>query len=176
MKMREAELEFDFSVAKKVTNLDDPMLPKPERMSLVDIVIEDNHRLVMLEIKDPSCKPKGGDRRAQANLGRARTEFLKNLRNDTLIAQTLTPKARDSYTWLHLMKRDSKPILYVFLIGAAELSLDPALLLGFKDRLLSRLRKETDEPWVRHYVTDCMVLTEATWDTAFPQYPMARVA
>lgn len=176
MKVREAELEFDFSAARTVIKLDDPMLAKPEGMSLVDFVIEDNRRVVMLEIKDPSCKPKGGDGRARVNLERARTEFLRDLTTGTLIAQKLTPKARDSYTWLHLMKRDSKPILYVFLLGVSELVLDPALLLGFKDRLLARLRKEAAEPWVRHYVTDCLVLTEATWAKAFPQYPLARVA
>ncbi len=176
MKVREAELEFDFTAARAVTKLDDPAVGRPEGMSLVDFVVEDNRRMVMLEIKDPSCKPKGGDGRAQANLERARAEFLRDLANDTLIAQKLTPKARDSYTWLHLMKCDTKPILYVFLLGVSELALDPALLLGFKDRLLARLRKEAGEPWQRHYVTDCLVLTEATWATAFPQYPLARVA
>ena len=176
MKMREAELEFDFSSAKSVTRLDDPLLGRPEGMSLVDFIVEDNRRLVMLEVKDPSCKPKGGDARARANLDRARAEFLKDIANDTLIAQRLTPKARDSYTGLHLMKRDTKPIRYVCLRGVAEWALDPALLLGFKDRLLARLRKEASEPWERHYVTDCLVLTEATWAKAFPQYPLARMA
>lgn len=176
MKVREAELEFDFSAAKAVTRLDDPALQRPEGMSLVDFVVEDNRRLIMLEIKDPSCKARGTDRNASENLERARTRFLRDLNDDTLIAQKLTPKARDSYTWLHLMKRDGKPILYVFLLGVSELVLDPALLLGFKDRLLARLRKEAAVPWARHYVTDCIVLTEATWASAFPHYPPVRLA
>jgi hypothetical protein len=108
-------------------------------------------------------------------LERDRANFVKKVQNDTLIAQELTPKARDSYSYLHLMKRDGKPKIYAFLLGADKLTLDPALLLGFKDRLLSRLRQEADQPWERHYVSDCLVLTEKTWALAFPQYPMTRV-
>lgn len=176
MKLREAELEFDFTKARTVTRLDDPELQRPEGMSFVDFIVEDGRHLVMLEVKDPSCKPKGRDARAQAKLELNRAEFLEALGKDTLISQKLTPKARDSYTWLHLMKRDTKPILYVFLLGVSELAIDPALLLGFKDRLLARLRKEAAEPWARHYVTDCLVLTEETWNNAFPQYPLARIS
>lgn len=176
MKMREAELEFDFSTAKTVDKLDDQTVLQPHGMQLVDFVVEDSHRLVMLEIKDPSGKPKGGGPGALAAIKQSRAEFVKKLKNDSLIAHELTPKARDSYTWLHLMKRDSKPILYVFLLGVSELALEPALLLGFKDRLLAKLRKEAAQPWARHYVADCLVLTEATWSKAFPQYPLVRMA
>lgn len=174
MKMREGEFEFDFSAARASEKLD-AVKPRPEGMMLVDFVIEEDQRLVMLEVKDPSCKAKGENPDADAALAKERIEFVKKVQNDTLIAKDLTPKARDSYTYLHLMKRDSKPVLYAFLLGADKLTLDHALLLGFKDRLLSRLRQEADQPWSRHYVTDCVVLTEQTWKTAFPQYPLARV-
>jgi hypothetical protein len=171
---REGEFEFDFTTAKIVEKLDDPTKQRPEGMKLVDFVIEEERRLVMIEIKDPSCKAKGGNPAAEATMEKSRADFSKKVQNDTLIAQELTPKARDSYSYLHLMKRDGKPVLYAFLLGADRLSLDPALLLGFKDRLLARLRQEADEPWTRHYVTDCVVLTEQTWALAFPQYPLAR--
>jgi hypothetical protein len=171
--MREGEFEFDFRTAK-VERLDDPTKPCPEGMKLVDFVIEEAERLIMLEIKDPSCKARGGDAKAEAAMEKARAGFLNKIQNDALIADELTPKARDSYTYLHLMKRDGKPVLYAFLLGADRLPLDPALLLGFKDRLLARLRQETDQPWARHYVTDCLVLTEQTWPIAFPDYPLSR--
>jgi hypothetical protein len=141
----------------------------------VDFVVEEDHRLLMIEVKDPSCKPKGVNVAAETALVKSRAEFVKKVQNDTLIAQELTPKARDSYSYLHLMKRDDKPILYAFLLGAEKLTLDAALLMGFKDRLLARLRQETDQPWMRQYVTDCVVLTEQTWSLAFPQYPLSRV-
>lgn len=175
MKHREGELEFDFSAANGVEKLDNPAKPLPHGMALVDFVIEEDRRLVMVEIKDPSCNAMGGNPAAKAALERERENFVKKVQNDSLIAQELTPKARDSYSYLHLMKRDGKPIIYAFLLGADKLTLDPALLLAFKDRLLSRLRKEADQPWERHYVSDCVVLTEKTWALAFPQYPMARV-
>jgi len=174
MKMREGELEFDFSAAKASEKLDATKI-RPEGMMLVDFVVEEDQRLVMIEVKDPSCKSKGGNPDAEAALAKERSEFVKKVYNDTLIAKELTPKARDSYTYLHLMKRDNKPILYAFLLGADNLTLDHALLLGFKDRLLARLRQEADQPWAKHYVADCVVLTEHTWENAFPQFPLARV-
>ncbi len=175
MKHREGELEFDFSAANGVEKLDSPAKPLPFGMALVDFIIEEDHRLVMVEIKDPSCNAKGENPTAEAALEKERANFIKKVQNDSLIAQELTPKARDSYSYLHLMKRDDKPIVYAFLLGTDKLTLDPALLLAFKDRLLSRLRQETDQPWERHYVADCVVLTERTWAFAFPQYPLARV-
>lgn len=175
MKHREGELEFDFSEANGVEKLDNPATPLPSGMALVDFGIEEERRLVMVEIKDPSCSAKGGDPAAEAALAKERTKFVKKIQDDSLIAQELTPKARDSYSYLHLMKRDGKPIIYAFLLGADKLTLDPALLLAFKDRLLSRLRQEANKPWERQYVTDCVVLTEKTWALAFPHYPMVRV-
>lgn len=45
----------------------------------------------------------------------------------------------------------------------------------FADRLRSRLRKESDRDWVRQYVSDAVVLTEAAWMRAFPDYPLRRL-
>lgn len=174
MRHSEGELEFDFSAAKMVEKLDSPLTPLPHGMALVDFVIEEDRHLVMLEIKDPSCSARGGDAAAEAALEKERTKFVRKIQDDSLINQELTPKARDSYSYLHLMKRDVKPVIYAFLLGADKLTLDSALLLTFKDRLLSRLRQETDKPWERHYVTDCVVLTENTWALAFPQYTLKR--
>lgn len=175
MKAREGELEFNFTGAQTVGKLDDPATPRPEGMMLVDFVVEEECRLVMIEVKDPSCKAKGGTPAAEEAIKKERSRFIVKVQNDTLIAQELTPKARDSYSYLHLMKRDGKPVIYAFLLGVDQLVLEPALLLGFKDRLLARLRQEAAQPWARHYVTDCVVLTENTWHLAFPQYPVARV-
>lgn len=173
--MREGELEFDFSAAKQAEKLDDKGKKLPEGMMFVDFVIEEEHGMIMLEVKDPSCKAKSGDAKAKDAIKKQREEFVKNLDRDDWIAQKLTPKARDSYTFLHLMERDKKPIVYVLLIGSKELSLDPALLLAFKDRLLSRLRQEAEQPWLRQYVADCLVVTEGTWPNVFPNYPLIRL-
>jgi hypothetical protein len=170
----EGELFFDFSAARSVNKPDEPHLKKPEGWKLVDFVIEEEDRLVLVEIKDPSCEPKADTPEAQEHVRREREDFAKKIASRTWIAQDLTPKARNSYSLLHLMKRDDKPMLYVILLGAAKLSLDLPLLLAFKERLLDGLRQEVDTPWPRQYVTDCLVLTETSWSRAFPGYPLVR--
>ena len=175
MKVREGEFELDFSAAKSVEKLDDKARKMPQGMKLVDFVVEEEHRLILVEIKDPSCSTKGGTATAESALSKRRIDFAKQIQNDTLIAEQLTPKARDSYCYLHLMHRDSKPIVYLFLLGADKLSIDPALLLTVKDRLLARIRHEADHAWKRHYIADCLVLTEQSWADAFPKYSLARV-
>lgn len=173
--MREGELLFDFGTAK-VERLDDRGKTRPQKMQLVDFIIEEAKRIIMLEIKDPSCQSKGGNAKAEAALMKERGKFIQKLAGDELIADELTPKARDSYTYLHLMERDSKPIIFAFLLGADHLPIEPALLLAFKDRLFGRLRQETDQPWARKYVNSCLVLTENTWPSAFPTYSLTRTA
>lgn len=172
----EGELFFDFSAARSVEKPDEPHQTKPEGWKLVDFVIEEDDRLLLVEIKDPSCDPKADTPEARAHLERERVDFVKKIGDRTLISKELTPKARNSYSLLHLMKRDDKPMLYVFLLGAAKLSVDLPSLLAMKERLLDGLRQELGTPWARQYVTDCLVLTETTWSKAFPDYPLVRQA
>lgn len=173
--MREGELEFDFSAARQAEKLDDKGKKLPEGMKFVDFVVEEEQKLILLEIKDPSCKPKGSDAKAEVAIEKQRAEFVKDLHKDHWIAQELVPKARDSYTFLHLMARDSKPTVYVLFIGSDKLMFEPALLAAFKDRLLARIRHEADQAWVREYVSDCLIVTEATWPSVFPDYPLLRL-
>lgn len=169
---QESGFHFNFPVATTWEKLDDPGKTKPEGMKLVDFVLEESKRLILLEVKNPSQALQRANEAAQRNQEKARSQFIADFQGDKLIVEQLTPKARDSYTWLHLMGRDKKPMLFVFLLGNQVLRLEPALLLAFKDRLLARLRQETDQPWVHHYVSDCIVLTEQTWQKVFPDYPL----
>ena len=173
--MTEGEFEFDFGTAK--VDRPDKINPIPQGMQLVDFLIEESGRLIMLEVKDFPSTPKSNDPKAKKALEKSRDDFLEKIRTGRLIADELTPKARDSYTYLHLMRRDTRRILYVFLLGTENLTPEPSLLLGgFKERLEARLKQETDQPWVRPYVSDCLVLTEQTWSLAFPNYPLRRVS
>ncbi len=72
------------------------------------------------------------------------------------------------------MARDNKPCLFVVLFGLDAIAHDPAILLAFKDRLLQRIRRETDEPWKRNYVSACVVLTLASWAKYFPAFSVQR--
>jgi hypothetical protein len=163
----EGDLVFSFPDAVKVERLDRQGVPLPVGMTLVDFVIteEQPRRLILLELKDPS------DPGSQQE---ARDAFFKELRGNDLVNNRLTPKARDSFTFLHLMAEDGPPVLFVVLLGLERCPLDAALLLSLKERLLRRLRQEADRPWQREYVEDCLILTEAGWNRHFPQYPVAR--
>ena len=164
--VRERDLEFDFAGAVRVARVDVQGVKAPQGMQLVDILVEEKQRALLIEVKDPSF--------ATAPQ-RERKEFAKKMRGKELIHDELVPKARDSYTFLHLMAQDSKPFLYVVVLGLKELADEAALLATFKDRLLRRLRKEAEKPWVRQYVTDCIVITPEQWSTHFPDYALTRI-
>lgn len=163
----EGALQLDFAGAQSAEKLDRRGEPMPVGMSLVDFVVEEAERVLLLEVKDPS------DPSAQE---KAQRRFVRQLAGDQLVNHELVPKARDSYTLLHLMERDTKPMILVLLLGDDRLRLDPALLLALKDRLLARTRQEAAEPWKRQYVADCVVATLATWPNVFPSYSVARAA
>jgi len=83
----EGELFFDFSAAKSVEKPDEPHQKKPEGWKLVDFVIEEDDRLVLVEIKDPSCEPKSDTPEAQEHLRREREDFAKKIKDRTLITK-----------------------------------------------------------------------------------------
>ena len=166
-RMREGELQFEFSGATSVERLDVQGQPRPQGMALVDFVVEENSRTLLIEIKDPSQQPVPETERRR---------FIRDMQHQTLIHEELVPKARDSYTFLHLMERDTQPFVYVVVLGLDQLTVDAALLSNFKDRLLQRIRHESQDPWQRHYVTDCAVVIPATWSTHFPEYALSRSA
>ena len=162
---------FCFGFTGSVDRLDEPGRRQPVGLSLVDFVVEQRERFLLIEVKDPSDPGIPPEHRA-----RQQKKFQQKLRSDELIARSLVPKARDSYLFLHLMKRDTKPFVYVVLLGLSACGVEPALLVAFKDRLLGRLRREADRPWERRYVRDCIVLTEASWSSAFPDYRLSRAS
>jgi hypothetical protein len=166
-RVREGELQFEFLGATSVERLDVQGQPRPQGMALVDFVVEESSRTLLVEIKDPSQQPVPE---------RERQRFIRAMQHQTLIYEDLVPKARDSYTFLHLMERDIQPFVYVVVLGLDRLAVDAALLSNFKDRLLQRIRHEAQDPWQRHYVTDCAVVIPATWSTHFPAYALSRIA
>lgn len=159
----EGRMQLDFAAAVNVQRLDRPGAPLPHGMALVDFVVEETDKTLLLEIKDPEGA-------APPHRQRAVDDFLRTLEGKGLIRHEIVPKARDSYTFLHRMKQDSKPFVLVCLFGVD--TKDPALLVNFKDRLLARLQKETDRAWERRYVKDCVVATPTSWAALFPAYPL----
>ena len=184
---KEGSLRLDFREAQGVERLDEQGIPAPEGMRLVDFVVEERGHMLLVEVKDPS---------QSAATPKARKDFSESMLNGGLINEKLVPKARDGYTFLHLMERDKKRFLFVVLLGLEALENETALLMGFKDRLFGRIRfgrirfgrirfgrirfgrirNGGRGPWRRHYVSDCLVVTTRTWADHFPDYRVSRIA
>jgi len=164
---KNAELLFSFPDGLSWNELDRQGVKLPVRMKFVDLVIEREQDILLIEIKDPSHS-KSPDR--------DRNTYLKRLSDNSVLTQELTPKARDSYLYLHLMERDNKPFKYVVLLGldAFDPERQKALMFGFKDRLLADIREESFEAWKRKHITDCVVLSVESWNQQFPEWQVRR--
>lgn len=164
MILREGQLEFDFADCVKATRMDGSDSPMPETMRKVDFIIEEQDRVLLVEVKDPS-----DTHTSQRN----REKFIRRLNSGQLINENLVRKCRDTYTYLHLMEKDSKPFTYVVLISLYEHKAKKDLFGPLQDKLRKRLRKEGRQPWKRRYVAACIVVNMAKWNELFP-YPAAR--
>ncbi|MCK5114671.1 MAG: hypothetical protein KAR11_07925 [Phycisphaerae bacterium] len=164
---REGDLRFEFATESEKF---DVRSSSPHGMKFVDFVISGDKENYLLEVKNPSDSQIPSEYQHST-----REEFAKKMLDGELINHELVPKARDSYCFLHLMKRDDKPFVFVVLLGLSEFTNEEALLMGFKDGLNSRLNNECDTPWKRKYVKDCIVVTEAKWKNVFPEHKLHRI-
>lgn len=166
---KNAELRFDFPDEVVWHELDKQGVKLPVRMKFVDLVIERDADVLLVEIKDPSHSK---------STDKERNSYLKRLSDNSVLTQELTPKARDSYSFMHLMERDGKPFKYIVVIGldAFDPSQQKAVLASFKDRLMADIRCEAYEAWKRKHIADCAVLSVETWNQTFPKWPITRLA
>lgn len=164
-----AELLFNFPDRLSWSELDKQGVKLPVRMKFVDLVIEREKDILLVEIKDPSHS---------RCTDQERKKYFKRLSDNSVLTQELTPKARDSYLYMHLMERDLKPFKYVVLLGldAFDPEHQKAIMFGFKDRLLADIREESFEAWKRKHIADCMVLSVESWNKYFPDWPLRREA
>ena len=162
-----AELLFTFPEDLAWDELDVQGEKLPVNMKFVDLVIERDQDVLLVEIKDPSHSH---------SREKDQKKFLKRLLDNSLLTQDLTPKARDSYLFLHLMERDKKPFKYIVLVSleAFDSVQQKAVLSGFKDRLLADIRCEAAKAWKRKHINDCAVLSIDTWNENFPDWPVIR--
>ncbi|MDR0881104.1 MAG: hypothetical protein LBP55_00965 [Candidatus Adiutrix sp.] len=163
-----SELLFEFPDELKWEKFDKQGLKMPVGMKLVDLVIERDTDVLLIEIKDPSHSKSPHEEQ---------NKYFKRLLDDSVLTEDLTPKARDSYLFLHLMERDVKPFKYIVLIGlsAFDQKRKKALLSDFKNRLMANIRCESHEPWKRRHIADCVVLSVETWNKTFPDWPVKRL-
>jgi len=172
MKMKthqEKELQFFFPESLIWEVLDKQGVKLPHGMAFVDLVIDRDQDVLLVEIKDPSHSKAPN---------KEKKEYLKRLQDNSVLREELTPKARDSYTFLHLMKRDDKPIKYVILLGldAFDPKIQKVLLANFKDRLLGDIQNEFGTPWKRKHIEDCVVFSVDDWNSFFKDWPIRRLS
>lgn len=147
--LTERELTFTFPSTWKAEYFDTPGRPLPKHIAPVDFVVESDDQMFLIEVKDPSTT-KAPRSEQQA--------FVRKMQSDELTHQELVPKARTSWSYLHLMDRTAKPIIYVVAIGAERLSIQPPLWMSLADKLKKRLADEADTPWLKRYVQGCIVV------------------
>lgn len=164
--LREAELEFNFSSAVHAVKFDAKGVPKPDGLKQVDFIVEEEQRRLIVEVKDPF--------RAGANPARSRG-FIHNLMVGEGRDGGVVQKGRDTYTFLHLMKEDDKPLHYVVVVAMDNAPQSKETLLTINDRLSRGLKQEGAVPWRRTYIAVSLVLDLEGWNKHFPQYPARRV-
>ena len=136
----EGQLEFTFPAAWGVTVFDAPGTIIPKGIQPVDFVVDRGHDVLLIEVKDPSNTHAPATERAR---------FLRIMESQELTNEQLVPKARTSWSYLHLMGlHRQKRLTFIAVIGTENLSIEPILLLGLTDRLNRRLQHEADHPWV----------------------------
>ena len=147
--LREGELEFVFGDDWAASRLDEQGgVPIPHGMALVDFVAEGDSEIVLVEVKDPAASP------SEEN----RSDYVGRLSGKNLVNENFVPKARDSYTYLHLMCRDAKMMRLVVILGIDGMSIQEPLLMTLGDSLRRRLRQEARQPWKREYMKSCIVV------------------
>lgn len=161
----EGELTFEFPPDWQVEQFDSPGTTMPWGMKPVDFIVDFTDRVVLIEVKDPSHS------RAPT---RNRDRFVRKMQTNTLTHEELVPKARTTYSYLHLMDRDDRPLHYLVVIGAEALSLQPLLVIQLTDRLRRRLRQEAAKPWARQYIASAQVITTADLPRALPGLTVHR--
>lgn len=160
-----ADLEFNFPDELHWEEFDVQGRKRPEGMQLIDFLIDLDSEMLLVEVKD-FCHHKSPPENQQRDSDK--------IKNNDLMAE-LVPKIRDSYTFLHLMKRDKKDFIYVVLLGVSP-KIEIPQLMNFKDRLLQKIRCEAQEEWKRKYIRDCVVLSVEQWNNKFSQWPIRRLS
>ncbi len=163
--LREGNLEFTSPANVMARKFDSASHGLSHCMKAVDFIIEEPHRTVYVEIKDPAhpkAKPKN------------REEFVSSYQSGRLNEQ-LKYKYRDSFLYEWASENCSKPIHYFVLIALD--SIEPAELLVLSDRLGSSLPIKINKtvPWKKSIAKECMVFNMNSWNKHLPNYSVTRL-
>jgi hypothetical protein len=164
----EGELEFEFSGCVSCLKFDPLPSPPPVGLKVVDILVEEIDRILLIEVKDPCARK----RSKKSHVARMKELITQNLIDDCLV-----PKCRDTYTILHLLAEDKLPLKLIAYIDDSCLPIDVELLAPLQDRLNRRVKVEGTLNWKRQYVERCVILTAGNWSSYFAgkKYKVRRI-
>jgi|GEM_PF-3462906 len=128
-------------------------------MQPVDFIFQQDNCTILLEVK---------------NL-RQRSD-LNKVAHGTLAREELVPKARDTYTYLHLMGKDVGELLFVFLVESPMLPKLQPLFPLLNNTIINGLRQEGREPWARQYIKRPIIMTPKNFTTRFKGVTISPVS
>jgi hypothetical protein len=167
MKLRERDLEIDFSDAISAIVFDQMKEDQPEyhgiaQMHRVDFVVELEEAILFVEVKDP------GNPRAQAE---GLAKFFGELQDGTL-SDTFAAKFIDTFLYRWAEECLHKPVHYISLVTLE----DSELLPNFSDEIAKKLPPmgKTVPRWKRQLAENCQVFNMDLWNASFPKWPAVR--
>jgi len=152
----ESDLIIDFPDDVNVVQLEKET-EKVHGMQPVDFIFTHGDHTILLEIKN----------------FRQRSD-IKKITSETLAKQEIVPKARDSYSYLHLMLRDHNDFFLVFLFDSPLIEYIRPLLPVLNSSINRYLMKEAPEPWKRQYIKRSVIMTPENFTTYFPGISVTR--
>ena len=169
MKLRERDLEIDFTDAIDAIVFDQMKADKPGyhgvgQMHRVDVVVELEKAILFVEVKDP------GNPKAQAE---GLAKFHGELQDGTL-SDTFAAKFIDTFLYRWAEDCLNKPVHYVSLVTLG----DSSLLPNFSDEIAKKLPPmgKSVPRWQRQLAENCQVFNIDLWNQSFPKWPATRVA
>lgn len=168
MKLRERDLEIDFSDAISAIVFDQMKADQPEfhgiaQMHRVDFVVELKEAILFVEVKDP------GNPKAQAE---GLAKFFGELQDGTL-SDTFAAKFIDTFLYRWAEECLDKPVHYISLVTLD----DSELLPNFSDEIAKKLPPmgKTVPRWKRQLAENCQVFNMDLWNKSFPKWPAVRI-
>ena len=169
MKLRERDLEIDFTDAIDAIVFDQMKADKPGyhgvgQMHRVDFVVELEKAILFVEVKDP------GNPKAQAE---GLAKFHGELQDGTL-SDTFAAKFIDTFLYRWAEDCLNKPVHYVSLVTLG----DSSLLPNFSDEIAKKLPPmgKSVPRWQRQLAENCQVFNIDLWNQSFQKWPATRVA
>lgn len=164
--LSEGNLQIAFPRTASARKFDDHLLHGLSHcMKAVDFIVEEDDRVLFIEIKDPDHPHATEEERTRFN-----RRFLAGR-----LDEDLKYKYRDSFLYEWASGNIDKPIHYWVIIAIEGLS--DAELLTRTDALKRKLPLQgpTSGTWEQRIVAGCMVFNIRTWNQRLGGFPLSRV-